>query len=124
MTVVSQTNILVGPSIALLLCAPKYIGGTMTLGAMVQAAAAFAVVQGAFSWVAESFGRLAEWAASARRVGSLLHSLDQIESQASEADVALSEHPVAVHAKFATPRRDLSKAGMREAATRIPSTVS
>jgi putative ATP-binding cassette transporter len=122
MTVVSQTNILVGPSIALLLCAPKYIGGTMTLGAMVQAAAAFAVVQGAFSWVAESFGRLAEWAASARRVGSLLHSLDQIESPLSEPDLARGEHPV-VYATFATTRRDLSKAGMREAA-RIPSAVS
>jgi ABC-type uncharacterized transport system fused permease/ATPase subunit len=95
----------------------------MTLGAMVQAAAAFAVVQGAFSWVAESFGRLAEWAASARRVGSLLHSLDQIESPLSEPDGARSEHPV-VYATFATPRRDLAEAGMREAATRVPSAVS
>ena len=108
MTVVSHTNLLVGPSIALLLCAPKYIGGTMTLGAMVQAAAAFAVVQGAISWVAESFGRLAEWAASARRVGSLLHSLDRVESEPNDPDAAPDEHSV-VPAQLAAYRRDLRR---------------
>jgi putative ATP-binding cassette transporter len=96
MTVVSHTNMLVGPSIALLLCAPKYIAGTMTLGAMVQAAAAFAVVQGAFSWVADSYGRLAEWASSAKRVGSLLQSLDRIETDDAgcERNAACVEQPV------------------------------
>jgi putative ATP-binding cassette transporter len=123
MTVVSHTNILIGPSIALLLCAPKYIGGTMTLGAMVQAAAAFAVVQGAFSWVADSFGRLAEWAASARRVGSLLHSLDRLETGANEPDPARNERPV-LPAQLAVVRREPAVARMRESAARAHSSVS
>jgi putative ATP-binding cassette transporter len=49
--------------IALLLCTPKYIEGAMTRGEVVQAAAAFVVVQGAFNWVTDSYGRIAEWAA-------------------------------------------------------------
>jgi putative ATP-binding cassette transporter len=79
MTAVSHTNSLVAPSIGLLICAPKYIAGTMTLGAMVQAAAAFVVVQGAISWFADNFSRFAEWASSARRVASLVQSLDRLD---------------------------------------------
>jgi putative ATP-binding cassette transporter len=66
------------PSIGLLLCAPKYLAGAMSLGSVVQAGAAFVAVQGAFNWAADNYGRLAEWTASASRVASLLCSLDQI----------------------------------------------
>jgi len=92
MTAVSHTNTLIAPSIGLLMCAPKYIAGTMTLGAMVQAAAAFAVVQGAFSWFADNFGRFAEWASSARRVASLVQSLDRMDVANHQAD-GLNELP-------------------------------
>jgi putative ATP-binding cassette transporter len=51
----------------------------MTLGEVVQAAAAFVVVQGAFNWITDSYGRLAEWTASANRVASLLLALDLID---------------------------------------------
>jgi vitamin B12/bleomycin/antimicrobial peptide transport system ATP-binding/permease protein len=78
MTLVSHSNLLLTPVIALLLCTPKYLSGTMTLGEVVQAAAAFVLVQGAFNWISDSYGRLAEWAASANRVASLLLALDQI----------------------------------------------
>ena len=80
MTLVSHTNTLLTPVIGLLLCTPKYITGAMTLGEVVQAAAAFAIVQGAFNWISDSYGRLAEWRSSANRVASLLLSLDQIDS--------------------------------------------
>jgi hypothetical protein len=50
MTLVTHTDFLLTPLIALLLCTPKYIEGMMTLGEVVQAAAAFVVVQGAFNW--------------------------------------------------------------------------
>ena len=79
MTLVSHTNVLLTPVIGLLLCAPKYLAGTMTLGEVVQAAAAFAMVHGAFNWITDSYGRLAEWASSANRVASLLLALDQID---------------------------------------------
>ena len=77
-TAVSHANLLIVPSIGLLLCTPKYLDGTMTLGAVVQVATAFASVQAAFGWFAENYGRLAEWAVSAGRVASLLLSLDQV----------------------------------------------
>ena len=80
MTLVSHTNTLLTPVVGLLLCTPKYLVGAMTLGEVVQAAAAFAIVQGAFSWITDSYGRLAEWTSSANRVASLLLALDQIDS--------------------------------------------
>lgn len=79
LTVVAQTNSLLTPVIGLLLCMPKYVAGTMLLGEVVQAAAAFVVVQGACNWFTDSFARLAEWAASANRVASLLLALDRID---------------------------------------------
>ena len=79
-TVVSHTNTLVTPIIGLLLCTPKYLAGTMSLGEVVQAAAAFVVVQTAFNWFTDNYARLAEWAASANRVASLLLALDEIDS--------------------------------------------
>lgn len=69
-------SFLVNPLIALLLCAPKYIDGTMTLGEVVQAAAAFVVVQGAFSWITDSSGRSPS--GLLRPTASLLLALDQI----------------------------------------------
>ena len=80
MTLVSQSNTLLTPVVGLLLCTPKYLVGAMTLGEVVQAAAAFAIVQGAFSWITDSYGRLAEWTSSANRVASLLLALDQIDN--------------------------------------------
>jgi putative ATP-binding cassette transporter len=75
---VTHANLLIVPSLGLLLCTPKYLTGAMTLGAVVQAATAFAAVQAAFGWFAENYGRLAEWTVSAGRVASLLTSLDQV----------------------------------------------
>jgi len=79
MTLVSHSNTVLTPVIALLLCAPKYLAGTMTLGGVVQAAAAFVTVQGVFNSITDSYGRLAEWAASADRVASQLLALDEID---------------------------------------------
>ena len=87
MTVITHTNILLTPFIALLLCTPKFLAGAMTLGEVVQSAAAFVVVQGAFNWVTDSYGRLAEWASSANRVASLLLALDQIDGPVRAASV-------------------------------------
>ncbi|MDH6256452.1 putative ATP-binding cassette transporter [Bradyrhizobium sp. BR13661] len=78
LTIITHTNSLVAPVIGLLLCTPKYVAGTMLLGEVVQAAAAFVVVQGACSWFTDNYPRLAEWAASANRVASLLLALDKI----------------------------------------------
>ena len=60
-------------------CIPKYLAETMTLGEVVQASAAFVVVQGAFGWFTDNYARLAEWASSANRVASLLLALDEVD---------------------------------------------
>ena len=79
LTLVTQSNLLLAPIVGLLLCMPKYLAGTLILGQVVQAAAAFAIVQGAFNWITDNYGRLAEWTSSANRVASLLLALDQFD---------------------------------------------
>ena len=79
LTVVTHSNSLLAPVVGLLLCMPKYVAGTMLLGEVVQAAAAFVVVQGACNWFTDNYTRIAEWAASANRVASLLLALDQVD---------------------------------------------
>ena len=77
-TMVSQTDLLLAPVFAWVLCAPKYLAGTMTLGELTQAAAAFVTVQIAFNWVVDNFQRLSDWRAATNRVATLLLALDQV----------------------------------------------
>lgn len=85
-TVVSQGSSLIVPIVPLLLCSPKYLEGNMTLGQMMQAASAFAFVQGAFGWLVDNYPRFADWTANASRVASLMVSLDRLEAEGAEAD--------------------------------------
>jgi vitamin B12/bleomycin/antimicrobial peptide transport system ATP-binding/permease protein len=78
-TIVSYTSSGIAPIIPILLCAPKYVGGLMTLGEVMQAASAFVIVQTSFNWLVDNYPRLADWTASARRLASLLVSLDDLE---------------------------------------------
>jgi vitamin B12/bleomycin/antimicrobial peptide transport system ATP-binding/permease protein len=78
-TVVSQTSSFIAPVLPIILCAPKFLDGSMTLGEVMQAASAFTIVQGAFNWLVDNYPRLADWTASARRVSSLMVSLDGLE---------------------------------------------
>ena len=78
-TIISQTSSYVAPVLPVLLCAPKFLDGSMSLGEVMQAASAFTIVQGAFNWLVDNYPRLADWTASARRVSSLMVSLDNLE---------------------------------------------
>lgn len=78
-TVVSQGSSLIAPVVPILLCAPKFLEGDMTLGQVMQAASAFAIVQSAFGWLVDNYPRLADWNGSARRVAVLTGSLDKLE---------------------------------------------
>ncbi|MBB6486834.1 putative ATP-binding cassette transporter [Rhizobium lusitanum] len=78
-TLVSQVSMLIAPVVPVLLCAPKFLEGSMTLGQVMQAASAFAIVQTAFGWLVDNYPRLADWNASAHRVASLMTSLDGLE---------------------------------------------
>jgi vitamin B12/bleomycin/antimicrobial peptide transport system ATP-binding/permease protein len=85
LTIISSGNTLLAPIVGLLLCMPKYVAGSMLLGEVVQVAAAFVVVQGACNWFTDNYAKLAEWAASANRVASLLLALDQVDEPTTEA---------------------------------------
>src|SRR5215216_304705 len=76
---VSHGNFVIASVIPIILCAPKYLAGTMTLGQVMQAAAAFIQVQYAFNWIVDNYPKIAEWTASARRVSGLMVSLDHLD---------------------------------------------
>ena len=85
---VSTTSNGIAPVVPILLCAPKYVAGGMSLGEVMQAASAFLIVQTAFSWIVDNYPRLADWSASAGRLASLLVSLDRVERAEDESTVA------------------------------------
>jgi putative ATP-binding cassette transporter len=81
MTWIINGNSVFAPLVPLLLGAPKYLSGSLTLGALMQIAAAFVQVQVALNWLVENAIRLAEWKASAQRVGELLVALAALDDE-------------------------------------------
>jgi ABC-type uncharacterized transport system fused permease/ATPase subunit len=88
-TLVSHGNSLLAPVVGWLLCIPQYAAGTMSLGELTQAAAAFVTVQGAFNWLVDNYGRLADWRSSVNRVAKLLLAIDALD--AAEAGTVANE---------------------------------
>ena len=82
----------------ILISAPRYILGNITLGAMMQAAQAFQQMVGALSWPVGNAGGIAEWRASVERTLSLLKVLDNVEEELAKPDhwiqVKSSDRPV------------------------------
>jgi putative ATP-binding cassette transporter len=76
---VSHGNTLAAPVIAWVLCAPKYLVGTMSLGEVAQAVAAFVMVQAALNWLVDNYPGLAECLSSVNRVAALLLALDEFD---------------------------------------------
>jgi vitamin B12/bleomycin/antimicrobial peptide transport system ATP-binding/permease protein len=83
-TLVSQTSSFIAPVLPIILCAPKFLDGSMTLGEVMQAASAFTIVQGAFNWLVDNYPKMADWTASSRRVASLMVALDDLEHAEKE----------------------------------------
>jgi len=82
----------------ILISAPRYILGMISLGAMMQAAQAFQQMVGALSWPVGNVGGIAEWRASVERILSLLKVLDNVNEELAQPDhwiqVRNSERPV------------------------------
>lgn len=79
-TWVMNANAAIIPVAPLVMAAPKYLAGELTLGEVMQLASAFAQVQVAIGWLADNYWRVAEWFASARRVvevGDGAHTQDE-----------------------------------------------
>lgn len=79
LTWITNGNGVLVPVVPLLLAAPKYLAGELSLGSVMQIAAAFVQVQIAFNWIVENFMRIAEWLASARRVNELTEAIQRME---------------------------------------------
>jgi vitamin B12/bleomycin/antimicrobial peptide transport system ATP-binding/permease protein len=78
---VNGANLVLAPVVPLLLGAPKYLSGDMTLGSLIQAATAFAQVQLALNWLADNAMRVADWLAASHRVTQLSDAMDRLEQR-------------------------------------------
>jgi len=65
----------------ILVSAPRYILGTISLGALMQSAQSFQHMVSALSWPVDNMGKVAEWRASVERVLGLTSALDQLEAE-------------------------------------------
>ncbi len=65
----------------ILVSAPRYILGSISLGALMQSAQAFQQTAGALSWPVDNMARVAEWRASVERVLGLVNGLGRLEQE-------------------------------------------
>jgi len=96
MTWLSNANLVLAPVVLLLLGAPKYLQGNLTLGELMQVAAAFTQVHLSLNWLANNAVRIAEWLASARRVLELSASCDELDAgivAAAQGGIVIGESP-------------------------------
>jgi vitamin B12/bleomycin/antimicrobial peptide transport system ATP-binding/permease protein len=73
-------NGVMAPVLPLLLAAPNYLSGEITLGALTQSAAAFVQVQVALNWLVDNYARIAEWLASVGRVTGLWSAFTALDA--------------------------------------------
>jgi len=66
----------------ILVVAPRYIAGTITLGALMQTAQAFQQMTGALSWPIDNIPAVAEWRASVERVQALHEAIRRLKDEA------------------------------------------
>lgn len=91
-----NTNGALFPILPVLLVAPKYLAGDLSLGAVVQVVSAFVAVQGALIWFVDNYVRIAEWYASVVRVDELLAALaitDDAEGTGARITIARHDDP-------------------------------
>lgn len=74
------------PVLPILIAAPQYILGAMSLGALMQSAQAFQQLTSSLSWPVDSIGEIARCRASADRVLSLYEDMQQLDANGQVAD--------------------------------------
>lgn len=65
----------------ILVSAPRFILGNISLGALMQSAQAFQQTAGALSWPVDNMAKVAEWRASVERVLGLVNGLNKLEQE-------------------------------------------
>jgi putative ATP-binding cassette transporter len=88
MTILTNTNTVAAPVVPLLLMAHRYLDGSISLGGVMQTAAAFVQVQVALNWLVDNYAGIAEWSASAGRVSGLWTALSDLDASVGEGDEA------------------------------------
>ncbi|MFZ5766667.1 MAG: ABC transporter ATP-binding protein/permease [Thermodesulfobacteriota bacterium] len=81
----------------ILIAAPRYIMGKITLGVLMQSAQAFQHMVSALSWPVNNAGEIAEWRASVERILSLLKAMDDLDAELAKdhwIQVKCSNRPV------------------------------
>ncbi|MBU4260732.1 MAG: ABC transporter ATP-binding protein/permease [Proteobacteria bacterium] len=82
----------------ILIAAPRYILGRITLGTLMQSAQAFQHMVSSLSWPVNNAGAVAEWRASVERILSLLKAIDDVDAELAKPDhwiqVKCSDRPI------------------------------
>ncbi len=100
------------PVLPILVAAPQYISGAMSLGALMQAAQAFERLTSSLSWPVDSIGDIASCRASADRVFSLYSDMRRLDATADTPD----RHAIAL-----TPTEHCCRLVMRDLCIAEPS---
>jgi vitamin B12/bleomycin/antimicrobial peptide transport system ATP-binding/permease protein len=80
--------------VPILVAAPAYFGGALSLGGLIMVAGAFAQVQGAMRWFVDNFSRLADWRAAIHRVARFREALDDLPAvEAGSEEIRRALHP-------------------------------
>ncbi|MDD5577739.1 MAG: ABC transporter ATP-binding protein/permease [Methylobacter sp.] len=69
-----------------LVSAPRYILGSITLGALMQSVQSFQQMTSALSWPVDNMSTVAQWRASVERVLGLMKALDNLELELERSD--------------------------------------
>jgi putative ATP-binding cassette transporter len=76
----------------ILVAAPRYFSGAISLGVLTQIGNAFGRVQGALSWFVESYGALAGWKATVDRLLTFQEAMDQAANQTKRTGIAVTRN--------------------------------
>ena len=80
--------------VPILVAAPAYFGGDLSLGGLIMVAGAFAQVQGAMRWFVDNFSRLADWRAALHRVARFREALDDLPAvEKGSEEIERAPHP-------------------------------
>ncbi|MDD5273401.1 MAG: SbmA/BacA-like family transporter, partial [Methylovulum sp.] len=86
-------------AVPVLVSAPRYILGSITLGSLMQSVQAFQQTTSELSWPVDNMSAVAQWRASVERVLSLVKALDALEEEIARPDpyrivLEKSEQPI------------------------------
>lgn len=92
--VINASNMVLAPVAPLVLVAPKYVAGDMSLGDVMLIAGAFIQVQTALGWLSDNAIHVADWFGSARRVDGLHTLFDSLDAISAGAEgITIGESP-------------------------------